>query len=443
MGGPAEINNAHAAAAAVALPQPPAIAIGGRHAVQFRGLIHRVQILDQRPAKTGGETEYYVHYSKQDRRLDEWIPASRILPVPDGAGEDRESEEEQEVVIEEVDPALFQPAAELPPTRGKKRASTEHDVPMDLSAADPEQDREQLTKIRNIDLLLFGQHLIRPWYYSPYPTDDTPTAAAAALAAAAAAAANAPPPHRVLFVCPYCLKYIWDAPAIIWHRSHCKKRKPPGRTVYEKGKRRIYEIDGKEHKLYCQNLCLLTKLFLDHKTVYFDMEPFMFYLLTEQAPDKKDGEHLVGYFSKEKHSFGGYNLACILTLPPYQRKGYGRMLIEFSYELSKSAGKVGAPEKPLSDLGLVGYRSYWQSVLVDVFRNNAGGNGTRVSLRDLSLATCIHEDDIVDTLREMGLLQRWEGTNTICITEDLIEAHLARNKVLLERSLDTSCIMLG
>ena len=31
----------------------------------------------------------------------------------------------------------------------------------------------------------------------------------------------------------------------------------------------------------------------------------------------------------------GYNLAAILTLPAYQRKGYGKFLIEFSYELKK------------------------------------------------------------------------------------------------------------
>ena len=53
-----------------------------------------------------------------------------------------------------------------------------------------------------------------------------------------------------------------------------------------------------------------------------------------------EGYHLVGYFSKEKASLEGYNLACILTLPAYQRKGYGRFMIAFSYELSKKENKV-------------------------------------------------------------------------------------------------------
>ena len=56
------------------------------------------------------------------------------------------------------------------------------------------------------------------------------------------------------------------------------------------------------------------------------------------------GHHVVGYFSKEKFTTENYNLACILTLPPYQRKGYGKFLIAFSYELSKREGRPGTPE---------------------------------------------------------------------------------------------------
>ncbi|OAD62400.1 Histone acetyltransferase KAT7 [Eufriesea mexicana] len=35
-------------------------------------------------------------------------------------------------------------------------------------------------------------------------------------------------------------------------------------------------------------------------------------------------------WGREKSSFLNYNVSCILTLPPYQRQGYGRLLIDFS-----------------------------------------------------------------------------------------------------------------
>ena len=105
-----------------------------------------------------------------------------------------------------------------------------------------------------------------------------------------------------------------------------------GDEIYRKDKLSVFEVCGKKYKQYCQNLCLIAKSFLDHKTLYYDVEPFLFYVMT--AADS-DGCHIVGYFSKEKNSYLSYNVSCILTLPPYQRQGYGRLLIDFSYLLSR------------------------------------------------------------------------------------------------------------
>ena len=78
------------------------------------------------------------------------------------------------------------------------------------------------------------------------------------------------------------------------------------------------------------------------QTLYYDVDLFLFYIL---CVVDEQGYHVVGYFSKEKSSEDGYNLACILTFPQYQRKGYGKVLIAFSYELSKKELKVCGPSR--------------------------------------------------------------------------------------------------
>lgn len=50
---------------------------------------------------------------------------------------------------------------------------------------------------------------------------------------------------------------------------------------------------------------------------------------------------------QEKESTEDYNVACILTLPPYQRRGYGKLLIEFSeYPCCWGAGWGWDPAGP-------------------------------------------------------------------------------------------------
>ena len=110
----------------------------------------------------------------------------------------------------------------------------------------------------------------------------------------------------------------------------------------------VYMIRGKDHKLYSQNLCLLGKLFLDHKTLFFDVETFQFFILTENN-HFFGTQNLVGYFSREINMSEGHNLACIMVLPPFQRKGYGKFLISLSYFLSgKVENRICTPERPLS-----------------------------------------------------------------------------------------------
>ena len=42
---------------------------------------------------------------------------------------------------------------------------------------------------------------------------------------------------------------------------------PPGDEIYRSGNVSVFEVDGAVCRTYCQNLCLLAKLFLDHKTL--------------------------------------------------------------------------------------------------------------------------------------------------------------------------------
>jgi len=183
-------------------------------------------------------------------------------------------------------------------------------------------------------------------------------------------------------------------------KAFCKKEnKFAGRLVYAKKDIHIYQLDGREDKLVCQCLSLFAKLFLDHKTLFHDVEGFTFFLLV-------DSDEPVGYFSKEKLSWDNYNLACILVFPPFQRRGYGTLLMAFSYELSKREGKLGSPEKPLSDLGYAGYISYWARELAIIFTTMSFKYKSHTfTLESLQEMTGFRSDDILIALKQMNLIE--------------------------------------
>jgi len=288
------------------------------------------------------------------------------------------------------------------------------------SLAAPGTHDDAITRMKNVELIELGRHRIKPWYFSPYPIELVSL--------------------PCIYICEFCLKFIKSRVCLERHLTKCNLKHPPGNEIYRKNSISFFEIDGRKNKVYAQYLCLLAKLFLDHKTLYYDTDPFLFYVMCEG--DNK-GCHIVGYFSKEKESSEDYNVACILVLPPYQRKSYGKLLIEFSYELSKFEGKTGSPEKPLSDLGLLSYRSYWTHSILQVLLGVRGGGEEgeppSITINEICEQTSIKKEDVISTLQSMNLINYYKGQYILCLQKDLLEKH---QKELAKRTIriDSRCL---
>ncbi|KXZ44682.1 hypothetical protein GPECTOR_63g11 [Gonium pectorale] len=358
--------------------------IGTRVACKWRdGLFHTVRIIERRNLGDQADPrawDYYVHYMGFNRRMDEWVVLAQL-----------------DLSTAEVEQPQEGPADKK--GQKKKVAAEEHDSDSEHADFDPNalREHEEFTKVKNIEMIELGRHQMDTWYFSPFPPEFKDC--------------------KQLFFCEFSLHFFKRRSQMLRHMHKCGMRHPPGNEIYRNGNICMFEVDGRKEKAFCQNLCYLAKLFLDHKTLYYDVDLFLFYILCEL--DER-GAHIVGYFSKEKCSEEGYNLACILTLPAYQRKGYGKFLISMSYELSKIEGKVGTPERPLSDLGRVSYHGYWTRELLAILRETDGS----ISIKELSELTAIKPDDIINTLQTLGLIQYQKGQHVLCAAPKLVEKHL-------------------
>lgn len=489
--------------------------------VLFRdGDARLAEVVATRPsAADPSVTEYYVHYVRLDRRLDEWVTLDRF------------------VVAEEEDGAEGGGGGDAAPTskrgaasgRAKRKRGSSPAAPtvrrtagvggaaaQGQSAAAPRATGHGFghgakTKVRNVHSVQFGPHEIPCWYFSPYPKlrpnlkhatianaeEAAAEAASSSSSPKSAATARSPKPSggsggappasasssaaspktssttvtaskwdawsdtrrgQKLFVCEHTFKYFSSEAAYGRHAARQLARgsaacRPPGRQIYRDPSHSpplcVFEIDGDVDQLYCQNLCLFSKLFIEHKTLYYDPEPFLFYILAEEivdpdaAPGSLPAVHAVGYFSKEKVSHESYNLACILTFPPYQRRGYGRFLISLSYALSRLEKVVGSPEKPLSDLGKVSYRSYWAHTILSHLseccrkvrefaertkngvENSDGGAAVWMpSITAISEATAIKVEDIISTAQWLDFMRVWKGQYVLWVCPEDVDREM-------------------
>ena len=146
------------------------------------------------------------------------------------------------------------------------------------------KEHEEITKIKNIKNVMFGKHKIECWYFSPYPKEFYPDG-----------------PIECLYVCEFSFRFFrTKAEYHHYLRNPQLQRHPPGNEIYRDSNVSMFEVDGSAEKFYCQNLCYFAKLFLDHKTLYYDVDPFLFYVLCTRDCH---GFHAVGYFSKEKYFY--------------------------------------------------------------------------------------------------------------------------------------------
>lgn len=264
---------------------------------------------------------------------------------------------------------------------------------------------------QNVKHVVLGDLLFQTWFQSIYPEDLVSSET------------------ERLYICRWCFRYSCDAAAYAKHTRVCEHRTtPPGAKVYDNGGYSVWELDGEEYKLLAQNLSLFAKLFLDHKSVFFDVASFLFYLLVFTDPNDLDNYAILGYFSKEKLSWDPNNLACILIFPPYQHKQLGKLLMGVSYKLSAwetDAGLIGGPERPLSELGKKSYVRFWEErvaryLLLDSHTRDSDDsahpqnevNGAskrkhqeRMSVQEIGLATGMLTEDVLTALTSMGVVE--------------------------------------
>ncbi|KKY28909.1 putative histone acetyltransferase [Phaeomoniella chlamydospora] len=278
------------------------------------------------------------------------------------------------------------------------------------------QNRRNKSGPTKIPQIQFGTTVIDTQYAAPYPEEYAR--------------------EKKLFICEFCLKYLSSQDVAYRHKLKCPAKHPPGDEIYRDGNLSIFEVDGRKRMDYCQYLCLLAKTFLGSKTLYYDVEPFLFYVLCEY--DRR-GYHFVGYFSKEKRSSSLHNVSCILTMPHHQRKGYASLLIDFSYLLSRVEGRQGSPEKPLSDMGLVTYRAYWDWSLAKYLlplRDRQKWNNIDV----VSVAEALgwDVDDVIHTLERSYSLMKDPITKAYAFSpnfeyfQKVVDQHEAKNWVKLD-----------
>lgn len=245
-----------------------------------------------------------------------------------------------------------------------------------------------------------------------------------------------------LYVCRYCFKYSSFHHLLKQHEIVCPhNRRYPliGRLVYRDDKNGIFikKVQGHKHKLFCQCMCLFSKLFLDDKSIYYAVDTFDFYVVYGRCDDVSQGASDTpqyipnGFFSKEKVPWDpSNNLACICVFPPFQRRSLGSLMIELLYYLANTVDRLPAsgPEFPLSKFGKICYLRFWSKKLAAIILTELL-SVSAFDLTSLSDLTGFRKEDILLTLEYMGVSYTQEHSGKTSLHLKALENWCINNKV--------------
>jgi histone acetyltransferase MYST1 len=125
----------------------------------------------------------------------------------------------------------------------------------------------------------------------------------------------------------------------------------------------------------------------------------VFYVLYECGHGSPQG---TTFFSRDLRSESDL-IASLVVLPPFQKRGYGHLLISLAYELAKRVRAIGGPMRPLSEDGCILFRHFWRATILEMLQ------ATNVqTIDEIAAATAICQDDVAEVLGEFRCFVRAE-----------------------------------
>lgn len=105
-----------------------------------------------------------------------------------------------------------------------------------------------------------------------------------------------------------------------------------------------------------------------------------------------------------------------------------------SYELSRLEGRIGGPEKPLSELGRMGYLKFWQARVASAIL--AVKSKTALSVEEVAEACWMLAEDVVSAIEAMGVLGARRADGSFVVSKGRVREWVALNKVDLTPPVD-------